>query len=295
MKVNKRFYEPDQGLEEIQAMIYNSVMEKYNENPATVDQIKTRYNGEDFDPKGVCYAFSDDEQPLAYIQTRVIPTQKRTFIGYPWAKPNCPLETQEQLFTEMLSYIKERDPDHTIVMGNIKNHWSEVHEFAQAHHMKVNRVSKQYSLDPSKISTLDVSDFEVKTATTDDIDALFTLAKTEEGLIESSDNEEEIKKFFEQIVTERKTFLIYKEDQLVSAGVLSVTAANNPNFFVQFTATNPEYIDGWKVLIIKLAQEAVKNGWEDKAMIVVDNLPNQIAFYEEQQAQEIIKTLYEVP
>jgi hypothetical protein len=46
---------------------------------------------------------------LAYIQARAGKDELFS-LGYPWATPDCPVEVQEKLFDEMLSYIKLKNP-----------------------------------------------------------------------------------------------------------------------------------------------------------------------------------------
>ncbi|MHA2366797.1 MAG: hypothetical protein ACXAC7_22795, partial [Candidatus Hodarchaeales archaeon] len=261
--------------------------------PATVEQIKNRYSEDTFDPKGVCYVIDDEGHPQAYIQTRSLPSQKRTFIGYPWAVNNCPKEIQETLFSEMLSYIQQRDPEHKIVMGYIQAHWTEVHDFARDHKMKINSETKQFGLNPTQIGKLNIDGFKIVNATENDIEILMTLAETEVGFLEFFIDNEAAIKFFKQMVSERETLLIFKNDELVCAGAL-VATPNTRNFNINFTLTNPKYLNAWKILTIKLAQKAVENGWGEKQMIVIDTLPEQVTFCKEHQAHEIVLTLYEI-
>jgi len=66
MNVNYRFYEPNKGLEEFQAKIFNQA----NNRAVTAKEIRKRYEEEKIDPKTVRYAFSNDNKPLAYVQAR---------------------------------------------------------------------------------------------------------------------------------------------------------------------------------------------------------------------------------
>ena len=54
LKIIYRFYKPNQGLEEIQAQIYNQATDER----ATADQIRERYKIEKTNPKFVRYAFT---------------------------------------------------------------------------------------------------------------------------------------------------------------------------------------------------------------------------------------------
>ena len=82
MEIVYRFYEPNQGLEEVQAHLYNQATGE----KATAEQIRTRYETEKTNPRFVRYAFAEDGKPLAYIQAK---KEKNKFaIGYPWAVPS---------------------------------------------------------------------------------------------------------------------------------------------------------------------------------------------------------------
>ncbi|MHA2296354.1 MAG: hypothetical protein ACXAEU_11955 [Candidatus Hodarchaeales archaeon] len=109
MKVIYRYYESDKGLEEIQAKIYNYELKrspKSNDDEVTAESIKQRFIDEKKDPKFVRYAFTEDGNPLAYIQASI--RAKQTFIGYPWSMDSCPAEVQDKLYSEMLAYAREK-------------------------------------------------------------------------------------------------------------------------------------------------------------------------------------------
>lgn len=65
MKAVSRYYEPNQGLEELQAKIYP----ENSGHPATAVQIRERFKVEKRDLKTVHYALTDDGKPLAYVQS----------------------------------------------------------------------------------------------------------------------------------------------------------------------------------------------------------------------------------
>ena len=58
------------------------------------------------------YVFSYDNKPLAYIRYYLYPSGN-LYIGYPWCTPNCPEEIQEELFSDLKSYLKSKFPNHT--------------------------------------------------------------------------------------------------------------------------------------------------------------------------------------
>ena len=66
MNVIYKFWEPNKGLEEHQATIYN----KSTNNSVTAQSIVDRLGREKIDQKTVRYALTEDGKPLAYIQAR---------------------------------------------------------------------------------------------------------------------------------------------------------------------------------------------------------------------------------
>ena len=86
-----RNWEQDQGLEDIQAKIYTEAASL----PASADEIRERNIRRD--SQMTRYALTEDGKPLAYVTARDSGSEPgRTYIGYPWAMPNCPKEVQER-------------------------------------------------------------------------------------------------------------------------------------------------------------------------------------------------------
>ena len=103
-KIVYRNWEPDQGLEDIQAKMYTEV----SGLPASADEIRERNLRRD--PQMTRYALTEDGKPLAYVTSRDSGSEiGRTYIGYPWAMPDCPKEAQEKIFNELMDFLKERE------------------------------------------------------------------------------------------------------------------------------------------------------------------------------------------
>ena len=104
MKVVYRHYEPEQNLEEIRAKIYTSA----SGLPANPDII--RLQAQNSDPKLMRFAFTDKDDPLAYISASGSDVQPWTIgMGYPWNLPECPPAAQEKLFKDLVGYIKKNE------------------------------------------------------------------------------------------------------------------------------------------------------------------------------------------
>ena len=269
MDVEYKYYEKGQNLEEVQAQIYNGAIKKYRGNEATVEQIKTRYQNQDFDFKSVRYAFAKDKTPLAYIQTRIDANTKRTFIGYPWAINNCPKDVQDKLFSEMLSYIKQRDSDHQIVLGNIQEEWAEVHDFAKKYNAKVDNEFLTYALEVKEMIKLDNTEFSMRLATSEDENNLAELARTEPGFDTAFANEDAMNDFFKDQVTNHEVLLIYKDNQLVSAGSLtSLDLDRNGRVNIRFTATRGYKFEYWRAFVIELSRYLASKGLQDTSFTI---------------------------
>lgn len=106
MKVIYWEYEPNQGLEELQAKIYSEVTGR----PASGEEIRIRYKDQKKDPKTTLYALTEDNALLAYVQATDSTSHiGRTHISYPCALPACPVKTQEKIFDEVLVYLLQRE------------------------------------------------------------------------------------------------------------------------------------------------------------------------------------------
>ena len=79
MKVVYKNYEPDQGLDELQAKIFTEA----SGLPATADEIRARNTQRD--SKMTLYALTEDGNPLGYVTCRDSTSEEgRTYISFPW-------------------------------------------------------------------------------------------------------------------------------------------------------------------------------------------------------------------
>jgi hypothetical protein len=282
-----RYYESEAGLEEIQAEIYNTAVKRYGGNPATAEQIKTRYQDENFDPKGVRYAFDDQGKPLTYIQTRRTPNF--VYIGYPWAiDPNSTTtkEAQTKLFDEMLEYVKLQNPEKDIVLGNIQNNWNEAIDFVKKRNFEVRNKNLRYSFTVSDLAKTTVPRFKSKIAEVDDVPKLVKLMDKEPAYENTFPDEEAATNFFKGCVERGETIMIYDDaGELISAG--AITGGDiDQNIFLQFTVTDITKMAGWKAVLVELAKFYDKKGLGDKNFVITPDLEEeQVKFYEENNAK----------
>ncbi|MFW9993562.1 MAG: hypothetical protein ACFFD4_16070 [Candidatus Odinarchaeota archaeon] len=284
MKVVYRHYEPDQGLEEHQAKIYTEV----SGLPATADQIRARFSSVNKDPKTVRYALTEDGQPLAYVQsTKSTSHPGRTYISYPWALPNCPAEVQEKIFDELLSYVQEQE-DHLetavsiVVRSKIAD---EQIEFLQKKgFIEKERIFWYVSdMDVSEITkqeiTADISSFNSRLATNDDLDLLIEICQADPQIRDAFPTREAWMTYFrDRVLKDGHTVLVFKGDQAVAAGAPLRIQPGHPVYnwdeertIMRFTATRPGYSQAMKRLLLEIAKECSAAGWSA--------IPLRIHFY----------------
>lgn len=296
MNVEYTYYEKNKNLEEVQALIFNENMKKYSSPGATADQIKTRYDVANFDTKGVRYAFTSDNKPLAYIQTRVEQNNKRTFIGYPWALPDCPEDVQKKMFEDMLDYIKKRDTTNKIVIGNIQQNWPEVHNFIKKYNARIDNEFKTYALEVNKMMKFENKGYSMKIAKVEDFDNLVELAKSEPNFDSAFADEQAMKNYLKEQITNNDVLLIYKDDLLVSAGALNSLEPNvNGNLNIRFTATRGYKFDFWKAFVVELSKYIADKGMKDVSFTIFDRTPEHLKFYDQYGKVASVATLYELP
>ncbi len=270
MKVQYTFYKPKKGLEEIQATIYNEALRKYGKGvTVTAEQIKQRYDSEKPDPKGIRYAFKDDDTPLAYIQTRVTEgdDEKRTYIGYPWVINECPLEVQEKLFDEMLKYIKTRDTNSKIVMGLLRDSWIDAIEFTKSKGFMLVDENPQYSIDVSKVNNVEQTKYLSRKATEDDLNIMVDLIKSDPIANKFFPNDEAISGYFKNsVLPDGHTILIFCEDQLVSSGA-PLKGFFQDGVILRFSSLRPKFEDAWNILIVEICKHMCKENWQEPFFI----------------------------
>ena len=290
MKVLYENYEKEKGFEEIQANIYNENMIKYKGRLSSIKQIKMRYNDSEFDHRGVQYAFNENHEPLAYIQTRRFKNWNRTYIGYPWFIDNCPKEIQEKLFSDMLNYIRQRDPNKVIVLGNVQPNWVEVHDFAKQFQGTKYEESKAHVLSISKTSQIPNDGYSWKLATPCEENRIIDLVKTDPSY-NFLPNDEARRDHFKERFSMDRIILIYKNDQLVSAGALDSLKSEDSDRFVKYTINRENKFEYWRAFVIEQSKYLCSIALKSGTFSVYDKEPNQLKFYEDNEERVNIETL----
>ncbi len=270
MNVQYFHYKPDSGFEEIQATIYNEALKKYGKDVSvTTEQINQRYKSENTDPQGIRYAIKDDKTPLAYIQTRVTEgeSEKRTYLGYPWAINDCPPQVQERLFDEMFEYVKTKNPGNRIFMGYWLETWSDPIEFAKSKGFEIVDENPQYSLDIKKAGKANESSFTSRLATENDLNIIVDLIKSDPIVNKFFPNEAAISGYLkDRVLPDGHTILIFKDEELVCSGA-PLKGFSPDGVILRFSSVNPKYEVAWNVLIIELCKHMIELDWNNPFLL----------------------------
>jgi hypothetical protein len=190
--------DPSINFDKVQVDIYNSVVKEYTGNTVSEEFVKERIERDKFDHKGMMYAFSQDNKPLAYIRYYLYPSGS-LYIGYPWSTPDCSPEIQEKLFEELKKYIKERYPDRKNArMGYTDNRIKPFHDFARKHNLEKNGWEVTFHIDVEEYSKMDFDDYIYREAKETDIEQLVQLAMEDFDFIGQEEylSENQTRKYF---------------------------------------------------------------------------------------------------
>ncbi len=274
MKVNYRHYEPDQNLEEIRAQIYTTA----SGLPTTADQIRLRALNSD--PKLMRFAFTEKDEPLAYISASGSDSQPWTIgMGYPWTVPGCPSNVQEKIFKDLVSYIKGNEKIQEITTGvalTSKIADEQIRFFREKGFTEKERVFL-YALDydVTEVSgwklTKDIRSFSSRVATSKDVNRLIEVCQSDPNTRNAFPTQEAWKSYFEdRVLKDGHAVMIFKGDQVVGAsaplrfkpdGIF--LRGKEERTIMRFRAVRPGYRAAWKRLLIELAKEIVAAGWTD--------------------------------
>ncbi len=268
MKVVYKNYEPDQGLDEVQAKIFTEA----SGLPATAEEIKARNLERDL--KMTRYALTEDGSPLSYVTCRDSSSEDgRTYISFPWNLPDCPKEVPKKIFAEQLEYLKNREETKsigsTVVMGSkiaekqlkflYKHGFREEDQiYFYIEDLNAKEVAK-WKLNEEE------SSYSAKAATADDIKGLMELIKTDSYLKNAFPNDDAMKAYLaDRVLKDGHAVIVLKDDKMVAASAaLKLTPANasltgnEDRYIMRFSAMRPGYKGAWKRLVVEIAKECV--------------------------------------
>jgi len=258
--IRYEFYSPNKGYEEIQAKIFNI----NTNNKVTAEDIERKITKGKKNPKLLRYAFSAEGKPLAYIQASQV-SSSVYYLGYPWCVADCPSHVQEKLFTDMLDFLKAKDLDEIqywlsaahkegITFFESKGFNQQIR--GQTYKFNIQKLN-EYSLEPSQYTT--------RLATKEDIDLLVEIGTADKDLQQAGLTGDWLKDYFEtKVLPDGHCIMVMQEKKIVCASApLRDPSKPEPNHVIlRFTATKPGYDDAWPNLIVEIAKECIKAGWD---------------------------------
>ncbi|MHA1964504.1 MAG: hypothetical protein ACXACG_01455 [Candidatus Thorarchaeota archaeon] len=274
MKVKYTVWEPDNGLEDVQAKIFSHA----SGIPERAEVIRERNLQRA--PEMTRYALTKEGEPLAYVTARDSSSEEgRTYIGYPWTMPDCPPEAQKKIFKDMMTYLDEREETKeigTTVIQRSKLRDTQIEFFEKQGFLEDARVFRYIlALDVVETSKLKVSKraaaLKSKVAKEADMDYLVDIFLAEEGLRNQISDEEGIKSYFrDRVLKDGHAVLLFDGDKVV-AGTAPLrfqpnqvrVVGDEERIIMRFTAVRPGYNYAWSRLLIELAKECKNAGWTD--------------------------------
>ncbi|UCG02669.1 MAG: hypothetical protein JSW11_01500 [Candidatus Heimdallarchaeota archaeon] len=284
MNVIYKHYEPDQGFEEHQAKIYTEA----SGLPTTADEIRTRLNSQNRDPKAIRYALTDKGEPLAYVQAiRSSSNPGRVYVSYPWAIPGCPAEVQEKLFDEVVSYVQEHEKPLEIASSFVlrsKIADKQIQFYQKKGFVEKERIYWYYSdFDVNEVSKQEITEelnrFIARLATNADIDKLIDICRVDPHMRRVFPTREASVNYFrDRVLKDGHAVLLFENNVVVAAGAPLRIKPNHPVYdwkeeriIMRFTAIRPGYSAAMKRLLIEVARECLSAGWSE--------IPFRLHFY----------------
>jgi len=267
-------WNPDEGLEEIQAKIYTGV----SGLPARPEDIKPRniHRGED----ATRYVLSKDGEALAYVTSWVNnENPEQGGIGYPWSFPECPADAKDKIFDELYTHLKKEKKLKEIRTGIVLTSKiaGEQIEFFEKRGFKEVERAYQFNRDLA-VEELAKKNLEGKAAsltsriaTSDDIDLLVELTLSDQQLKNAFPDEEGFRNYFEnRVLKDGHAVLVFDGDKAVAASAAlrlepdgSILLGDEERIIMRFTAIRPGYNHAWERLVVEFAKEMKNAGWSD--------------------------------
>jgi hypothetical protein len=237
MDVIYKNYEPNKGFDEIQAKIYNEAVKPYSGSEVTVEGIKERHEKNKPDFNGIRFAFTSENKPLAYIQYHYYSSlSEKLYIGYPWSVEECPKEVQEEMYQNLLSYVKTKYSSDPIFLGYFSSKYEKVSQFALEHGFLKNHVDFNYEGDIQSLSDLS-------------IDKFMTRSQFEEYLIG-------------RVFPDGHCFMLSESNKAVAA--CAPLKLRDSSVFMRFSAVRDGRLDYLRKLTIQFSQYLLNNSIADK-------------------------------
>ena len=259
--VRYEYYSPNKGYEEIQVNIYNI----NTKGVVNAKDIERKLMKEKKDPKLLRYAFSvETGKPLAYIQASQV-SSSVYYLGYPWCLPDCPSSVQEKLFNDMLEYLKAKNLSEIQYWLNASHTKGITFFESKGFSRKIRGLIYQFSIQKLSEHIPEPSDYTTHLATLEDIDLLVEIGTADKELRQVGLTGEWLRDYFKKkVLVDGHCIYVKakKENKIVCASAPLSDPTNSENIILRFTATRPGYEDAFPYLIVEIAKECIKAGWE---------------------------------
>lgn len=274
MKLIYRHYEPDQGLEEQQAKVYTEVSGLSTD----AEEIKRRFKGEKRNPLSARYVLTEENKLLAYVQTSQWPARPGTYIiSYPWALPDCPPKAQEKIFDELITWLQ--DTIHPQVLAgevvfdtpstNDRIAFFQRKGFIEKEHLYVYSVDFNLMDVSSWKMTNEIASYTCRLGINEDLDQIIEVCHADNYIRDVFPSIEEATYYLEKtFLKDDHNKLILKDGQIVSVGLpyrRKITRGKDKGLeMIGLTsATRLEHPQAWRRLLIEVAKDCLKSGWEN--------------------------------
>lgn len=275
-----KFWEPDKGFEEAQAVVYDKANQgKFQ--PANVEQIKKQYSkDEDLDPKTIRYAFRDD-QMVGYIQARIRKNSQEVHLSFPWALPETPVDVQDKLFNEMIDYIQNTEDyaSYKIRVNAFANSEENL-EFLKKRGFVEKNAWKTLLIPLQAIAKANYNEqYTTKIGSKDDLPLVANLIKEDGRYTAQFPDDESIQKYLtESVLATGHLVLVYEGDELITTGaplIFKPPQEDEERIILRFSAfKDPKNQEPLIPLMIEVAKECLKTNYgQDKPFLAyVDDM-----------------------
>jgi hypothetical protein len=310
LKIIYRTYEPNKGLDELQAQIYTEA----SGLPARAEQIRQRNLSRQSEMTR--YALTDKGEPLAYITARDSTSELgRTYIGYPWTMSGAPSEVQTKLFNDLLDYLKNREQTlqiATTIVLTAKIADQQFDFFHSKGFTEKNRLYR-YNLDYDAIDvstwkkSKEISNLTSRGATINDLHHLIELSQADSYLKSAFPTPEARETYFKnRVLKDGHAVMVFDNSQPVAASALLrlkpdqlFLTGKEERIVLRFTAIRDGYRHAWKRLLIAMANEVQAAGWAKIPLRVSFNFltpaPLAITLAEMQPELELFEVILTLP
>ncbi|MFX0151292.1 MAG: hypothetical protein ACFFAJ_10955 [Candidatus Hodarchaeota archaeon] len=281
-------------LEELQAEVFNEA-NLFKFQPANADQIKKQYEKEKVDPNTIKYVFLEDKM-VGYIQARIREKLREVHFGFPWVLPGTPMEVQNKLFDDMLSYIQHQDKFADFkIRVNAMAKPEENLDFLRKRGFVEKNVWKTLFLPlPSVAQAKYDEKFSARIGTEEDIDLVISLIKKDGRYASQFPSDNDIREYLvEEVLSTGHLVLVYENNSLTAASaplVFKSSQEEEERIILRFTAFKDiKNQEAYIPLLVEVAKECLKSGYGKEKPILVytdsmDSPREQIEFLKQQSS-----------